>query len=173
MADIESFAAPRLSHEEMRAWWAYIDLSSLLDDYLDRQLRRDAGMPHTTYHLLARLSAAPNRALGLSVLAEHLRITRSRLSHALAKLERTGWVARADDPHDKRGQLATLTDVGLEALTAAAPGHLAAVRHALFDRLSPDQVRQLTDIGEIVVSGLLADDPQATPYPDEFPWRRR
>jgi DNA-binding MarR family transcriptional regulator len=134
-----------LTDEEMRAWLAYIDLSSLLSDYLDRQLHRDSGMSHTTFHLLARLSGAPERALGLTALAENLRITRSRLSHALAKLEQAGWIVRIDDPNDKRGQLAALTDRGAEALAAAAPGHTAAVRH----------------------------DPHAPPFPDELPWRRR
>jgi hypothetical protein len=46
-----------LSDEEARAWRAYIDLSTLLGDYLDQQLRRDSDISHTTYHLLSLLAA--------------------------------------------------------------------------------------------------------------------
>jgi hypothetical protein len=53
-----------LSDREMRAWLAYIDLSTLLGDYLDQQLQHDAGMSHASYNLLARLSMAPTGHCG-------------------------------------------------------------------------------------------------------------
>lgn len=160
---------PRLSEEETRAWLAYIDLSTLLGDYLERQLHRDAGLSHVTYNLLSRLSAAPARSLRMSDLAEHLKITRSRLSHALSSLEKRGWAHRTDDPADQRGQLAVLTDAGFAALTAAAPGHLTAARRAMFDHLTPDQVRQFAEVVETIVKGLMRGDD----YQTDLPWRRR
>jgi DNA-binding MarR family transcriptional regulator len=158
-----------LSDEEMRAWLAYIDLSTLLDDYLDRQLKRDAGMSHASYNLLSRLSAAPGGSLRMTELAQQLKITRGRLSHTLATLEERGWVSRRSDPDDKRGQVAALTGAGAAALAAAAPGHADAVRRAVFDRLTPAQVRQFTEIAETVIGAVTdgAEDPA------ELPWRRR
>ena len=153
----------------MRAWLAYIDLSTLLGDYLDQQLHHDAGMSHASYSLLTRLSAAPDGTLRMSELAERLRITRSRLSHALSGLEKRGWVTRKEDPADKRGHFAVLTKEGRAVLATTAPGHVAAVRHAIFDRLSPDQVDQLAEIGETITTALIG---KAT-YPAELPWRRR
>ena len=41
---------------------------------------------------------------------------------------------------------AVLTDEGFAVLAAAAPGHVEAVRQSLFDRLTPEQVRQLAEI---------------------------
>jgi DNA-binding MarR family transcriptional regulator len=70
----------------------------------------------------------------------------SRLSHAVARLEERGWVRREKHPTDRRGALAVLTDEGFAALADAAPGHVEAVREALFDRLSPAQVGQMCDI---------------------------
>lgn len=160
---------PWLSDEEMRAWLAYIDLSTLLDDYLDRQLKRDARMSHAVYTLLSRLSAAPGASLRMSDLAEQLKITRGRLSHTLARLEERGWASRRDDQDDKRGQVAVLTDDGAAALALAAPGHAAAVRWAVFDRLAPEQVRQLTEIAETVAAALTSEAKD----PAELPWRRR
>lgn len=162
-----------LSEEEMRAWLAYIDLSTLLGDYLDRQLKRDAGLPHLSYHLLSRLSAAPGRSLRLSELAERLKITRGRLSHLLDRMEERGLVSRDGDPADRRGQLAVLTGEGFEVIDAAAPGHVAAVRRAVFDHLTPEQVQQFAEIAE-TITGALTDAEKGSPSrPAELPWRRR
>jgi DNA-binding MarR family transcriptional regulator len=108
----------------------------------------------------------------MSDLAEHLRITRSRLSHTLTRLEESGWVRRQGHPTDKRGQVAVLTDRGFEVLSAAAPGHLAAVRHALFDHLTPRQVRQLAEIGEAITGAMTGTD-EEDGRPADLPWRRR
>jgi DNA-binding MarR family transcriptional regulator len=92
------------------------------------------------------LSEAPERSLRMTELASLTNSSQSRLSHAVARLEETGWVRRTRCATDKRGQTATLTDAGYEVVVAAAPGHVAAVRETLFDRLTPEQVRQLADI---------------------------
>jgi hypothetical protein len=39
-----------------------------------------------------------------------------------------------------------LTDAGWAKVRASAPGHVATVRDAVIDALTPEQVRQLTDI---------------------------
>jgi hypothetical protein len=87
----------------------------------------------------------------MSQLAEASQSSRSRLSHAVARLEERGWLRREVCPTDKRGQLAVLTAEGFAALEAAAPGHVEAVREALFDPLTPAQVRQLREISEAVL----------------------
>jgi DNA-binding MarR family transcriptional regulator len=168
MADIQW-----LKPAEKRAWHAYIDLSVLLGDYLDRHMQHDAGMSHTTYHLLTRLAAEPGQSMRMTDLAESLRITRSRLSHTLSKLEQIGLVRREDDPVDKRGQFATLTIEGQSMLDVIAPSHVSAVRKAVFDQLSPEQVVQFAEISEIIVRGLISEDGKTAVYPSELPWRRR
>ena len=137
-----------LSAEEQRAWRAYLSFGAQLEDALDRQLQRDAGMPHAYYQVLAMLSEAPQRTLRMSDLARITTSSPSRLSHAVARLEEKGWVRRAKHPTDRRGALAVLTDDGWQALVAAAPGHVEAVRATLFDHLDPDQVRALRVIFE-------------------------
>jgi DNA-binding MarR family transcriptional regulator len=90
----------------------------------------------------------------MSELADATRSSRSRLSHAVARLEERGWLERVDCPTDKRGQIAVLTGAGFGALEAAAPGHVAAVRKHLIDQLTPEQVTQLEQIGSVVAAGL-------------------
>lgn len=132
-----------LDDEEQQAWRAFLRAASRIDEALDRQLQRDAGMPHTYYQVLAMLSEAPGRSLRMSELAGLTTSSPSRLSHAVARLEEKGWVRREPHPTDRRGAVAVLTDDGWDVLVAAAPGHVAAVREAVFDRLSRQQVRQL------------------------------
>jgi len=140
-----------LTDDEQRAWRAFLGATRQIFDELDRELQRDAGMPHTYYTILVALSEAPDRRLRMSQLADVTGSSRSRLSHAVARLEESGWVRRLSCPDDRRGALATLTDEGFAALAAAAPGHAEGVRRHLFDRLTPEQVEQLRRISESVL----------------------
>ena len=137
-----------LDDDEQRAWRSFLRAASAIDEELDRQLQRDAGMPHAYYQVLAMLSEAPERTLRMSQLAELTTSSASRLSHAVSRLEEKGWVRRERHPTDRRGALAVLTDEGWAAVQAAAPGHVTAVRRLLFDRLGPGQVNQLRAIAE-------------------------
>src|SRR5947208_13251818 len=146
-------SGPRwLSADEQRAWRAYIESSKVLFDALDRQLQHDSGMPHAYYEILVALSESDERAMRMSELAQRTLSSRSRLSHAVARLEERGWVAREDCPTDRRGQIARLTDAGFDVLVAAAPGHVAAVRSNLIDALTKEQLDQLTAIGEAIIA---------------------
>ena len=152
-----------MSEEEQCTWRAVLAAIQLLSDELDRELQRDADMPHTYYEILVALSEAPSRTLRMSQLAERCWSSRSRLSHAVSRLEEAGWVRREACPTDKRGSLAVLTDQGFSALEAAAPGHVEAVRRAVFDVLTPEQVRQLGEISATIRDGLLKGDGPRTP----------
>ncbi|MFE1323713.1 MarR family winged helix-turn-helix transcriptional regulator [Streptomyces sp. NPDC058741] len=160
-----------LTPEEQRAWRAFIAASLLLEDALDRQLQQDAGMPHLYYSILSVLSESGERRLRMTDLAEQLKITRSRLTYAVTRLERDGMLRREPCPHDKRGSVAALTDEGFALLERAAPGHVETVRNSLFDRLSEEQVGQLEQISAAIAHGLQEDG--ARPAPDGVPWRRR
>jgi DNA-binding MarR family transcriptional regulator len=141
-----------LDDGEQEAWRAFLAASRVLFDQLDRDLQRDAAMPHAYYMVLAMLSEAPGRTLRMSQLAEITGSSRSRLSHAVARLEERGWVRRQECDTDRRGALAVLTDDGFEVLAAAAPGHVEGVRRHLFDHLSPAQVAQLREISLAVLA---------------------
>jgi DNA-binding MarR family transcriptional regulator len=128
-----------------------------MDNALDRQLQRDADIPHAYYLLLAMLSEAPGRAMRMTELAEITNSSQSRVSHAVARLEDAGLVRREKCPTDRRGSIAALTDAGYAAVVAAAPGHVEAVRVNLFDTLTPDQVEQLIAIAESALDRLDPD----------------
>ncbi|HEX3336263.1 MAG TPA: MarR family transcriptional regulator [Jatrophihabitans sp.] len=141
-----------LTAAEQRAWRAYLESNKVLFDALDRQLQREADMPHTYYEILVRLSETEGRTMRMSELAAVTLSSRSRLSHAVARLEERGWVVREDCPTDRRGQNARLTDIGFDVLAAAAPGHVETVRSHVIDALTPEQLEQLAEIGETIVA---------------------
>jgi DNA-binding MarR family transcriptional regulator len=143
-----------LDADEQQTWRTFLAAIRGLMDALDRELQRDAGMPHAYYEILVRLSEASGHSLRMSDLADACGSSRSRLSHAVTRLEEAGWVRRQSCPTDRRGQLAVLTDEGYAVLEAAAPGHVEGVRRHLFDPLSAPQVDQLRRISEAIVGTL-------------------
>lgn len=143
-----------LDADEQRTWRSFLTASRLFFDRIERQLQQDAGLPHAYFEILVRLSEAPGRTLRMSELATSSLSSRSRLSHAVARMEEAGWVQRRACPTDKRGQLAELTDAGFACLDAAARGHVDAVRTLLFDVLSPAQQRSLREISDAITEGL-------------------
>ena len=110
-----------LDDDEQATWRTFLAATHLLMDRLDRELQAGVGMPHAYYEILVRLSEAPGRAMRMSDLAERCHSSRSRLSHAVRRLEDDGWVRRGAVEADRRGAVAILTDAGREALEAAAP----------------------------------------------------
>lgn len=142
-----------LDEDEQVTWRTYLAVTKAIGEAIDSQLQRDVDIPHTYYEILVRLSEARGRSLRMSQLAERCLASRSRLSHAVTRLEERGWVVRRACPDDGRGMLAALTEKGMAALADAAPGHVNAVREQIFDRLSHDQIKQLREIGEAILGG--------------------
>lgn len=143
-----------LDDGEQRTWRAFLGAQRLVSERIERRLQHAAGMPHAYYEILVRLSEAPGRTLRMSVLADSALASRSRVSHAVARMEEAGWVVRRSCPTDRRGQLAELTERGREALEAVAPEHVESVREAVFDALTPAQQAGLREAAEALVAHL-------------------
>ena len=153
--------APReprwLDAEERQTWLALAKTLVRLPAALDAQLRRDAGISHFEYQVLALLSEAPGRTRRMSELAMMAEGSLPRLSQVVARLERSGWVRRIPDPADGRYTLAILTDQGRTKVTEAAPGHVEEVRRLIFDPLTKVQSRQLREIARRIMRAIDSD----------------
>ena len=143
-----------LDAEEQKAWRAWLYSAQLLLDRLDRDLTHRTGISHAYYEILVALSETPEQMMRMSELADRCLSSRSRLSHAVSRLEERGWVRRQVCAEDGRGQLAVLTEEGFAALDAAAPVHVESVRTHLFDQLTPEQVENMRDLGETLLEHL-------------------
>jgi DNA-binding MarR family transcriptional regulator len=147
-----------LDAEESRTWLALASTLIRLPSALDEQLRRDAGISHFEYQVLAKLSQVPDRTLRMSVLAIQTEGSLPRLSQVVARLEQRGWVRRTPDPADGRYTLAILTDEGRTKVAEAAPGHVEEVRRLVFDPLTKAQSRQLREIGRRIMHAIDPDE---------------
>ena len=146
-----------LDDEQQRTWRAWLTVSELVPRVLDAQLRRDAGISHAAYVVLAMLSESPTRSRRMSDLARRANQSQSRLSHTVARLEERGLVRRERAADDGRGNLAVLTDAGYDVVVAVAPGHVDAVRAAVFDPLTPEQTCVLRQALETIAATIDPD----------------
>ena len=143
--------------DELRAWSSVATLLEWLPAALDAQLRRDADLTHFEFGILYALSRAKRGTLRMSVLAGYANSTLSRLSRAVARLERRGWVDREPDPADGRFVLAILTDEGRRTAERAEPGHVALVRRLVLEPLGPAGAQGLGASCRTVTEGIRAD----------------
>ena len=134
-----------LDDDQLRDWRSLMSLVAALPTALDAQLKRDAGVNAFEYHVLAALSEAPDRTLQLSDLAHLSRGSLSRLSHAVTRLERDGWLTRTVCTGDGAGRRveARLTETGQAKIREIAPGHVREARRLVVDVLSETELRAL------------------------------
>ena len=95
------------------------------------------------------------------------KITRSRLSHAIARLEKNGWVRREDCPSDKRGQFAVLTDEGTRSCSGPRPAMSTPYARRSSTGSPRSSRRPLGEVMQIIAEGLQPKDAGA-----DLPWLR-
>ena len=152
-----------LDAQEQDVWREYLRASRLLESALDHDLQAH-GLQLSEYEILSMLSERPDRRLRMSVIAELVVQSRSRLTHTAGRLENRGWVRREACAGDRRGVELVLTDTGFAEITRVAPTHVASVRSNLLDHLSRDDLlslgRAMSAIGNGIVSTGVCDDVQ-------------
>ncbi|TDW29604.1 MarR family winged helix-turn-helix transcriptional regulator [Cryobacterium psychrophilum] len=154
----DSPTEPRwLNDDERTAWLRLIAVTMLLPSRLESELKRDSGVSHFEYYVLAMISENDARSLPLTELASRTNSSLSRLSHVLARLERQGFLTRCASRRDARASVANLTEEGWAKVVASAPGHVEEVRTVVFDPLTARQVTQLSDICGRLLSTLDPD----------------
>jgi len=124
-----------LDQAELASWVRLAAVLEILPGVLDSQLRRDAGLTHYEYYVLAMLSEAPKRTMRMTALAQLTTATLPRLSHVVKRLEDRGLIERHRDPDDKRRLLIALTPSGRAILDDRRP-HVAAIEKRMTGALS-------------------------------------
>lgn len=147
-----------LDEREQRVWRSWLLASTRLEAHLARRMQADGDISMSDFAVLVQLSEAPGGRLRAFALGRALQWEKSRLSHHLTRMERRGLVSREDCGTDRRGAFVVLAPAGRDALELAAPPHVEAVRAAVFDRLTDEQVDRLGEACEVLLSGL---DPEA------------
>jgi DNA-binding MarR family transcriptional regulator len=131
-----------LSAEQQRVWRAYLLGSARLSERLDADLRK-FGIDLAEYEILVSLEEVPEQRLRMSELADAVHQSRSRLTHTIARMEKSGFVTRTTCPTDRRGVWAQLLPQGIELLKTAAPSHVAAVRKNFVEAIGEEDYAAL------------------------------
>ena len=150
--------APRwLTAEQQRVWRAYLLGSARLSERLDVDLRQ-FGIDLAEYEILVCLEEVEGQRLRMSELADAVHQSRSRLTHTIARMERSELVVRTTCPTDRRGVWAQLTEPGLDLLRTAAPSHVAAVRRNFVEAIGPEDYAALGRAFDAVLAVPAAAD---------------
>jgi DNA-binding MarR family transcriptional regulator len=159
---------PSLDRVQLGAYFALIEVSSLLRHAVEQQLREAGDLSYVQFQLLARLGDSPTGSHRMTELADGVVYSRSGLTYQAGLLEQAGLVTRAPSPDDERGIAVTITGAGRARLAQVFPGHVEVIRRLLLEPLSDAQVAALAGLLEPV-----RDHMRATPPRSATPRRRR
>ncbi|MEZ5236263.1 MAG: MarR family winged helix-turn-helix transcriptional regulator [Acidimicrobiales bacterium] len=146
-----------LNARQLEAWILLVVLLEIAPPAIERQLKADAGINLFEYTVLAMLSEEPDRMLQMARLAEVSFGSISRLSHAIDRLERRGWVEKQAGGGNRRHNTVRLTDAGWATVTEVAVGHVANVRRLLVDPLTDSEVESFVRIGRKLIGAAEPD----------------
>ncbi|WP_041289527.1 MarR family winged helix-turn-helix transcriptional regulator [Kribbella flavida] len=149
---------PWLDAREAHVWQSYRDAYRELSIALENRLTANSGLSGADYALLHPLSNADDGVLRTRDLGRSVGWERSRLSHQVSRMEKRGLVVREECVSDARGSMVRITPAGRQAIEAAAPDHVDAVRTYLFDKLSPEEQDLLGGLCDRILAGLPARD---------------
>jgi len=161
--------SPRsLSPTELGAYFALIEVSSLLRHAVEQQLRDAGDLSYVQFQLLARLGDSDQGSQRMTDLADGVVYSRSGLTYQAQTLEQRGLITRAPAPDDERSVVVTITDEGRRVLAGVFPGHVAVLDQMLLEPLTAADIESLED-----VLGRVRDHLRAAPPRSAAPRRRR
>lgn len=156
-----------LSPEQLGAYFALIEVTSLLRHAIEQQLKDAGDLSYVQFQLLARLGDEAGGSLRMTDLADGVVYSRSGLTYQAGLLEKAGLVTRAPSEDDERGITVSITAAGRDRLAQVFPGHIEVVHQLLFEPLTNADVKALAGL-----LGPVRDHMRATP-PRSAAARRR
>ena len=145
---------------QLGAYFALIEVCSLLEYAIEQQLREDGGLTFVQFQILRRLQLSPSGSARMTDLADAIVHSRSGLTYQAGRLERDGLVARAPSTQDERSVVVSVTDAGRALVDAVLPGHEEVVTEMFFAPLSQD-ARALTRLLEPVRDHMRSAPPRS------------
>ncbi|WP_255252661.1 MarR family winged helix-turn-helix transcriptional regulator [Curtobacterium sp. 'Ferrero'] len=156
-----------LDAAELGAYFALIEVGSLVRHAVEQQLRDVGDLSYVQFQLLATLGDAPGGDRRMTELADGVVISRSGLTYQVGLLEKVGLVVRRPAVDDDRGVTVALTRAGRARLAEVFPGHVALLRELVFDAIGPADV---ADLGRVL--GRVRDHMRTVPPRSAKPRRR-
>jgi DNA-binding MarR family transcriptional regulator len=112
-----------LAHELTRA------VLTTADTFLreGQRLFRSHGLTAAQYNVLSALAPAPAEGISQRALGDLLVVDRSNVTGLVDRMEKAGWVRRADDPDDRRVYRVQLTAAGRRLWSEVSPRYAQVV----------------------------------------------
>ena len=154
-------ATPGLNSEQLGAYFALMEVSSLLQYAVDEHLRADGDLSYVQFQILARLVDAPEGRLRMTDLADGVVYSRSGLTYQAGLLDKRGLITRSPSPDDERSVIVSVTDAGRALVAQVLPGHVDRVRQLLFDAMSGDDLAALSAVLGRVRTHMRAAPPRS------------
>src|SRR3954467_8842877 len=132
-----------LNSEQLGAYFALMEVSSLLQYAVDEHLRADGDLSYVQFQILARLVDAPDGRLRMTDLADGVVYSRSGLTYQAGLLDQRGLISRSPSPDDERSVIVTVTHAGRALVARVLPGHVARVRQLLIEPMTGTDVTTL------------------------------
>jgi DNA-binding MarR family transcriptional regulator len=131
------------SAEELRAWRLFFESALALQDLLDSELVRDAGIPQRWYDALVHLDETPD-GLRMNELAERILYSKSGFTRVVDRMEEAGLVRRVRPENDRRSILVVLTDEGRGTMERARRHHRHSIEQHFTRHLADSDIRAIT-----------------------------
>jgi DNA-binding MarR family transcriptional regulator len=142
----------RLSEAEIRGWEAFQRAYAATTHALERAAETRGGLPLAEHSLLAQIARGPDAGVRPTDLVARSVLTKSGITRALDRLERSGYLERRTCPSDKRGFLVVLTPSGRRLVRRSAPSHIRAIARHFAEPLTSDELAALTTALERIAS---------------------
>jgi DNA-binding MarR family transcriptional regulator len=131
------------SAESLRAWRLFFESALALNDVLDTELERDAGIPVRWYDVLVQLEEAPE-GIPMHALADRILYSKSGFTRVIDRMEEAGLVRRVRPQRDRRSILVVLSEDGIEVMQRARLYHRDGIERHFSRHLSEQDVKALT-----------------------------
>src|SRR3954466_5362860 len=137
---------PSLDPVQLGAYFALIEVTSLLRHAVEQQLREAGDLSYVQFQLLARLGDSPTGSERMTDLADGVVYSRSALTYQAGLLENRRLVTRTPSAEDERSVTVTITAAGRPLLAKVLPGHTEVISQQLFQPLSRKDVKSLAGL---------------------------
>ncbi|MEV4020555.1 MarR family transcriptional regulator [Nonomuraea angiospora] len=157
----EEESSPPLDPAELGAYFALIEVSSLLRHTVEQQLRDAGDLSYVQFQLLATLGDAADGSRRMTELADGVVYSRSGLTYQVGLLEKAGLVARSPSAEDDRGVTVTITEAGRDVLARVFPGHIDILRQLFLEPLAREDIDSLARVLTVVRDHMRSIPPRS------------
>ena len=142
-----------LDEHDADVWVTLWDFITWVPSHLDEYLKHTEKMALVDYLTMLAIAQSENRRTTMSRLANATRMSPSRLSHVMDRLEERGLTERSRSTEDRRSTYASLTPEGVEFMVRATPNLINRLRTSIFEAVTTEEADQLKAImGKILAS---------------------